>query len=251
MNLSSRSVIHGNTIITLTNPRLINIESRRVINLDPLSILCLDLHNRELGALLLDWTKTHTASNNCLVSGVLQVCLDVSCSLLLGEAHLNNGLLDGLAGNLVGEWEELLDGSIEVVRFAVQNTLGLLQDLLLVQTAALGDVSDDHLAFPAHTGHWRWIKCGGHGVWISLLWCSVATLELLAGDGLILEDGGGRKGTADKSWVLWLALQVLLREVVVLLVGGLDLLDILALGPEPVEECARLGVCDGCGRGGC
>lgn len=240
VNLSSSPVIWSDAVITLSNPSLVDIQPRRFIDLDSLSVFGLDLDWVETRLpLVLGSTKTHTTTDNSLVSGMLQMLLHISRSLLLRESHLHNSLLNCLASNLVGDWEKFLERGGEVVRLGLELSLSLLQDLGLGETPAVLHVADDHLALPAHTRHRGWVQSGGHGVRVSGLGDDALRLWLWSGDGLIFEDGGGCEVTADESWaLLWLF--HLLKDRV----GrgrSFYLLDILSFWSEPVEECARLG----------
>lgn len=213
MNLSSRSVIRCNAIITLSNPRLVDVEPCWIVDLHSLSILRLNIDWMETRCtLILNLTKTHTTTNNRFVPSMLQMLLNIPRGLLLRETHLHNRLLNSLSRNLVREREKLLYARHKIMRFALQLSLRLLQHLGLSKSSTVLNIANNHLALPTQTRHWVWVERRRHGVWVAGLGGDAAGLGLGAGDGFVFEDGGGGEVAANEDGALWFLGQGLVEE---------------------------------------
>lgn len=127
------------SIGALRNPRLLDVEARRVVNLYCLPVLCLDIPFGE--SLAVPHTQPHAAAHNRGVARLFQLVRDLPGEFLLAEAHLREGLVDGLAHDLMREKYQFLCARGDQLAIARDLLLGELDALLLGQLS----VGADHL----------------------------------------------------------------------------------------------------------
>lgn len=118
-----------------------------------LAVLGLDLDLGRLLASLLLFSQTHTPLDDSHIPRLLQLELDLPSHLLLAVAHLHNGVLDGLALDLVSQLDKLLGAGCEERRFARQLALSASNPvgtrLLAEGICPIPNLSNNHLALPS------------------------------------------------------------------------------------------------------
>lgn len=146
---------------TPANPRLSNVDARGVLNLEPLALPRLDLARLGKG-LAVDLAESHAALGNGQVAGFLEVVPDLGRKLLLGPLHLQDRLVDGLAGDLAGQHGELLDAGGHKLALVQELPLVHPDSLLLGQPAVVLHHLDHLLALPADTAPRVGVHDQGH-----------------------------------------------------------------------------------------
>lgn len=126
-------------IRALSNPRLIDVEPRRILDLYRLAVLRLNLSRGHDLAVLR--AKSHTAARDSVIPRLFQLILDLPGQLFLAVAHLRDGVVDSLAYDLMRQMDQLLCARRENRAGAPELLLGELDVLLLGQLA----VGADHL----------------------------------------------------------------------------------------------------------
>lgn len=96
-------------------PRLVHVQGRRVLDFYPPAVLGLDhpllllcSPRRRFCCSTPTASQAHAARGDGGVPGLLELPLDLAGYLLLAELHLGDGVVDGLADDLVREEHELL-----------------------------------------------------------------------------------------------------------------------------------------------
>ena len=119
----------GGAVGALGDPGLVDVEAGGVLDLEPAAVLGLDAAGLgEQAALGL--AEAHAAGGDGVVAGLLELVADLAGHLLLAEAHLDDGVVDGLADDLVRQVHELLGAGGDQV--------AAVRDLLLGEPDAVG-----------------------------------------------------------------------------------------------------------------
>lgn len=222
---------------TPANPRLSNVDACGVVNLEPLALLRLDLARLRKG-LAVDLAESHAALGNGQVASLLEVVPDLGRKLLLGPLHLQDCLVDGLAGDLAGEHGELLDAGGHELALVQKLPLVHPDSLVLGQPAVVLHHLDHLLALPADTAPRVGIHDQGH-VLLRLL------LDLGASRGGLGTALGGSLNLVLEDVVFDAAVHALLEELLTALgvielrghgVGGGGRGGVLVLGLTPSLE---------------
>lgn len=130
------------------NPRLSDVQPRRVRDLKPAAVVCPDFLGLRKG-LPVDLAQAHAAARDGEVAGLLEDVLDLGAHLLLGPLHLGDGLVDRLAGDLAGQHDELLERGGHPVALERQLALRHLDALLAAELAVAADHLHHLLPLPA------------------------------------------------------------------------------------------------------
>ena len=119
----------GGTPGALINPGLIDVKAGGVSDLEPAAVLGLNPTGFGEQAAF-GGAEAHAAGHDSVVAGFLEIVADLASHLLLAVAHLDDGVVDGLADDLVGQVDELLG--------AGGQESALVGDLFLGEADAVG-----------------------------------------------------------------------------------------------------------------
>lgn len=137
---------------SVVDPGLLNVQLVGVGDGDPLAVLELNLLGLEL--LICRRLESHASHDGGLVPGGVERDANVPGELLLGEAHLDHGVVDRPAGDLAGQLDVLLGGQapygtpVSQGPLCARQPLGLGLPAFGVQSPA--HVARHHLAREAH-----------------------------------------------------------------------------------------------------
>lgn len=134
-----------------SDPGLGDVDLRRVANLDPSAVDRLDLARR-LEQLSVELAQAHAALGDGQITRLLEIVAHLAGHLLLGPLHLNDGVVERLAGDLTAQHDKLLNTGGQELALVQQLAFRRGDALVAGEAAATADQLDDLLALPAHAG---------------------------------------------------------------------------------------------------